>query len=76
MQLIINVPDTVATRVVNALAYTWGYDPAGGQTKAQFVKAHLIAWLKEQAVAAEARAAGLKVETAALAQAESDFQLT
>lgn len=47
-QITIPVPDAVMPRLLDALAAKNRYDPAGGQTKAQFAQKQVQLWLREQ----------------------------
>lgn len=68
--LTITVSDDVAPRVFDALSARYGYDPASGLTKAQFVRDLIKKWMKDEtlaheqavaAAAARAAVAGLEV---------------
>lgn len=74
--LSITIPDAVAARVIDAIAATKGYDPASGQTKAQFAKAHLLRYLKDIVIAYEGQTAARTALANAAATAESQITLT
>ena len=73
-QITINIPDSVAARVLNGFAANYGYQATlvdgtpNPQTKAQFTKAKLIEIIKGAVKAAESQAA---VETARIAANQS-----
>lgn len=85
----IDVPNAVAARVVDAMCATHGYqptipDPANSdgpyipnpQTKQQFVKAHLAAYIKSTVLAYEAQQAAQQASVAAYAAANTDVVIT
>lgn len=72
----ITVPDAVLSRVLDAVSAKWGYNPGGGQTKAQFAKATLAAYLKSIVRDYEAEVAAKAAYDAAKATAESDLAIT
>ncbi len=53
MTITISVPDAQATRVLDAVAFVYRYDPASGLTKAQFAKQQMIAWVTSAVTDAE-----------------------
>lgn len=81
-QIVINIPDTVVGRVLDAFAATYRYAatlPDGSpnpQTKAQFAKQRVLAYVKEVVVACESAAAGAAASTSAAATATTDVALT
>lgn len=84
-ELSITIPDAIAPRVLNALAKKWGYDQKvlneQGQwvdqplTKAQFVKAKLIEYLKREVVEQEQIDASEEAALSAREAAESEVNL-
>jgi hypothetical protein len=53
-QIVVDVPDAVVPRVLDAFAATYAYNPGSGLTKAQFAKQRLAAYVKQVTVAYEA----------------------
>ena len=49
MTLTINIPDTVATQVVDGICDATNYDASSGKTKAQWAKEQLISHMKRLA---------------------------
>mgnify|MGYP003505128342 CR=1 FL=1 len=49
MTLTINIPDAVATQVINNICTATSYDAASGKTKAQWAKEQLIKAVKSLA---------------------------
>lgn len=87
--LSIDIPSGVSARVVDAICSTQGYketipDPSNPdgqhiqnpQTKLQFVKAHLVAYMKDIVVRYEAQKASDVAAAAAASSANSDINLT
>ena len=58
-QLIIDIPDEQATRVLDRLAEAYGYDGVG--SKAAFIKAYLADQLRQSVIAQERRNAAAAV---------------
>lgn len=50
-QMIFFIPDDKAAEILDELAERWGYDAGSGQTKQQFVKDSILAWIKSEYVA-------------------------
>ncbi len=86
-QLVFEVPDAVAARAVNAVAYYNGYmdtiiDPATGnpipnpETKAHYAKMVIARWIKAQVVAYERRTAAGSAGDQSEQAAESEITVT
>lgn len=71
-QLIIDVPDAVATRVVNALCTAGGWTTELGVTKQAFAKSEAARIIRERVVAVERAALRAQAEQSAAAVAEPD----
>ena len=63
----ITIPDAVVPRVLAAVCNTYNYDPAGGQTQAQFAKQIVAGMLREIVASYEGRQARQAAEEAAVA---------
>lgn len=72
----LNIPDPVLPRVLDACAAKWGYTPGGGQTKAQFFKAALGAYVKATVKQYEAEVAAKAAYDNAQNTAETDIAIT
>lgn len=72
MQLTINIPDEVASRVIDAVAANYGYDPASGLTKLQFCRRWMIQQLREATIGYEANIAASSAAISARQRAETD----
>ena len=55
MTLTINIPDNVATQVVDGVCAATNYDAGSGKTKAQWAKEQLIRTLKNMATSGAAK---------------------
>lgn len=85
-QVVIDVPNAVAQRVLDAVCYLNGYtdqvsDGQGGLvsnpvTKAQFAKQQAAKWLKDNVVAYEANIAANTARDTAIAKANSEVILS
>lgn len=69
----VTIPDSRLTRVVNAIAATYGYNAATDGTKAAFARRHLAQHVRAIVVAYEVRIAGEQAAEAASAVAESEM---
>jgi hypothetical protein len=67
----VTIPDGAQTRILDAIAATYGFDPASGQTKAQFARDHLRQHLKEVTQAYEAQLAANTARAAKVAEVET-----
>lgn len=72
----LTIPDPILNRVLDALAAKWGYNPAGGQTKAQFAKSALAAYVKATVKQYEAEVAAKAAFDSAQATTETDIAIT
>ncbi len=90
-QLIIDIPDAIASRVLTDISNAWGWtaeipDPAATnypppmipnpRTRMAYVKAKFAALLKEQVVAYEAARAETQARLDAQAKAEAEITLS
>jgi hypothetical protein len=57
MTLTINIPDAVATQVVDGICAATNYDAASGKTKAQWAKEQVIRTLKAMATSGAVKTA-------------------
>ena len=79
--LSITIPDSIATRVNNAIATAYGYKETidgqpNPQTKAQFSKAKVIELIKEIVRAQEAKAAANTAYDSAVTAANTEITLS
>jgi len=77
----INIPDSIAPRVLNGFAANYGYQETingqpNPQTKAQFAKATLIDIIKRAVTAAEAQTAVTAARNAAIQDVDSNVTLS
>lgn len=72
----ITVPDAVQTRVVDAICARKGYVAGQGQTKAQFVKAQIALFIKNEVKSYEAEQAAKTAFETAQTAAETDLAIT
>jgi len=82
----ITIPDTVATRVVNALCSTYGYqaiitNPDGTTntnpiTQGQFAKQQVIQFIKNTVSTSESNLAASKASQAAITSVDTDITLS
>ena len=63
MTLTINIPDAVAPQVVDNICIATGFDPASGETKAQWAKDQVIRTLKQLATQGAAKNAMVTTKT-------------
>lgn len=72
----LTIPDAVLPRVLDAVAAKWGFNPGGPQTKAQFAKAALAAYLKATVKQYEAEVAAKAAYDNAQTTADADIAIT
>jgi len=77
----INIPDSIAARVLNGFATNYGYQETingqpNPQTKAQFAKAQLIDIIKGAVKAAEAQTAATAARNAAIQDVDNNITLS
>lgn len=72
----INVPDTVAPRVLDAVAARYEWTTESGLTKAQFTKQVIVRWLKETVKMHEGQVAGSAATIASNQQVDEDIVIT
>lgn len=80
-QLTITIPDAQLTRVLDAFAAVYGYDPASGQTPAEFARARVRWFMREVVKTHEATLAAPAIDAAearrrAVAAVERDLVLS
>jgi hypothetical protein len=72
----ITIPDAVLSRVLDAFAARYGWESAGGQTKAQFAKSRVIEFIRDVVRAHEATAVAEAARVAAVAAVNADIVLS
>lgn len=75
-QITVTIPDAVLPRVLDAFAVRYGWNAAGGQTKAQFAKAKLIDFTRDVVRLHETATAAETARSAASAGVDTDIVLT
>jgi hypothetical protein len=75
-QIVLNIPDAVVGRVLDAVAATQGYVEGGSQTKAQFARAHVAGYVKEMVISYEASQAAREAANATRTLAEQEISIT
>ena len=72
----INIPDSVVSRVLDAVAARYNWDPESGLTKAQFAKALIVNLLKDTVKMHEGNVASRAATTAAEQTVENEITIT
>jgi hypothetical protein len=72
----LTIPDAVVQRVLDAYAATHGYTGVNGQTKAQFLKASLIAELQRTVQSYEGNVAATAAAQTAAQKAQTEISIT
>lgn len=70
--ILINIPDEILPRVVDAVATTYGW---GSGSKLQFTKQQIAVWLKEIVKAHEANQAGETARKTAAQNVDSQIEI-
>lgn len=72
----LTIPDPVLNRVLDAIASSKGYGPGSGQTKAQFARSVIAAYIKSIVVEYESRSAADTAFRTAASTADTDIAIT
>lgn len=75
-QLIIDVPDAIATRALNLFAAKTGWTVETGLTKLQWAKQETAKWIKSICVGQEADVAGSTAYQSQLTTSQSELDIT
>lgn len=73
MTISIDIPDTLAPRVCEAFAITQGYDASAGQSKEEFVKSRLTAFLRDVTASYESGQAAQKAQQETVKAVTDEF---
>jgi len=72
----ITIPDSVVTRVLDAVAVRYEWAPESGLTKAQFAKSVIVKWLKETVKMHEGNLASNAAQATSNQQVDTDIVIT
>jgi len=73
MDIIFTIPDAEVQRVIDAVAGSFGYNPATDGTKGQFTKQHVVKFLKQTTKNYEANQAANVAARAIQSQPDVDI---